>query len=450
MRDGHYTKQDRTYEDFKQQNRDRRLSPADQVEELRGFAALEQMIRNPSTAPTPLGEALRRFQMLDASTANPLVMHLLHRFTQGQLSAAGLQLILSDLGSFLLRRSICGESTRPYGKWFPQAIHAIQNSPRKDLAAYWAKRGWPDDEHFVRSLLEFPIYRRERRKAELILQAIELSFGHKEKVELLTLTVEHVMPQSIRKDKKGLTWIEMLGENWGDAHEKWLHSIGNLTLTGYNSPLGNKSFPEKRGILSHSKLELNRLLAKCERWGTAEIEERGRKLAEKAVVVWPRPAELPRYEPAAEVEELLLDREKRGDIRYAYWEGLLGRLRQTGKLPKLPNPCRQGYLAFDVGWDDAKLFAYIDVWTPSLGGYLRCRNVKSHAVWARVKAEEAKLEADLHMPLQLSYDENSDMSWLVARMPGHNYVNRQGWDQQHALQADLLVHLYEALRKYFA
>lgn len=450
MREGHYTKQNRTYEDFKQQNRDRHLSPTDQVNELRQFATLEQMMRSPLTAPSTLVEVLRRLQMLDASTANPLVLHLLYRFTQGQLAAESLHLILTDLESFLLRRSICGESTRPYGKWFPEAIRAIQGNPRDDLATYWAKRGWPDDEHFVSSLTEFPIFRREHRKAGLILQAVEQSFGHKEKVELSSLTVEHVLPQSIRRDRRGLTWIEMLGENWGEVHDKWLHTIGNLTLTGYNSPLGNKSFPEKREILSQSKLELNRDLAKCQRWSHVEIEKRGRQLAEKAATIWPRPAELPRYEPTAGAEELLLDREKRGDIRYAYWEGLLARIRQLGKLPKTPDPCRQGYLAFDVGWEDAKLFAYIDVWAPALGGYLRCRNVKSRPVWSRIAADEPKLEAGLHMPLRLTHDEESDMSWLVATMPGHNYVNRQGWDQQHALQADLLVRLYEALREYFA
>lgn len=449
MKDGKYSKQNRTYEDFKKQNKNQQLSPEKQVEELRRCASFELMIRRPSKAPERLDEALRRFKMLDASTANPLVLNLLQRRTDDKLTVEELCLIITDLASFLLRRSVCGESTRAYGKWFPEAIRAIASSPREDLASYWAKRGWPDDEIFAKSLLEFPIYRREHQKAELILQAVELSFGHKEKVDLSSLTVEHVLPQSIRRDARGLSWIEMLGDNWKEVHNKWLHTIGNLTLTGYNSPLGNKSFQEKRKILADSKLELNRLLAKYQRWTPAEIEDRGHQLAERAAILWPRPSELPRYEPTAEAEELLLDSEKRGDIRYAYWEGLLKKLEKLGKLPKLPAPCRQGYLRFDVGWRDAKLFAYIDVWTPAMGAYLRCRNLKNQTAWTRIETDEAKLESALHMPLKLSCDEESSMSWMEAKMPGHNYLVRNLWDQQHALQADLLARLYEALRGYF-
>lgn len=104
---------------------------------------------------------------------------------------------------------------------------------------------------------------------------------------------------------------------------------------------------------------------------------------------------------------------------------------------------------FDVGWEDAKLFAYIDAWTPALGAYLRCRNVSRHEIWSRLAADEAKLEKALSMSLRLTFNEDSDMSWLLATMPGHNYVNRQNWEQQHSLQADLIVRLYEALRTYF-
>ena len=82
-----------------------------------------------------------------------------------------------------LRRSICGETTRSYGQWFVEAISVLRDNPRHDLQTYWLNRRWPDDSALRDRLRDFPIYRREGRKARVILEAIEDSYKHKEKVE---------------------------------------------------------------------------------------------------------------------------------------------------------------------------------------------------------------------------------------------------------------------------
>ena len=82
----------------------------------------------------------------------------------------------------------------------------------------------------------------------------------------------------------------MLGSDWSVVREEYLHKIGNLTLTGYNSELGARPFNEKRdmeGGYKDSPLRLNRGLGTLERWDAGTIEQRGRELAERAVKVWP-------------------------------------------------------------------------------------------------------------------------------------------------------------------
>ena len=117
---------------------------------------------------------------------------------------------MQDLESFVVRRTVCGESTRQYHKWFTEVIKEIVTSPREHLREYWMKRGWPIDEWFVSSLVSFSLYRREPKKCRLLLDCLETSYGHKEKVDPATLTIEHVMPQSIGNNEPGdstIIWI---------------------------------------------------------------------------------------------------------------------------------------------------------------------------------------------------------------------------------------------------
>ena len=97
------------------------------------------------------------------------------------------------------------------------------------------------------------------------------------------------MPQ---KTPLSQPWINDIGENWEQIHQKYLHTIGNLTLTGYNSELSNLSFLEKRnrdGGFSSSSLQLNSELAKLNHWNKDEIERRAQLLTEQALKIWSLP-----------------------------------------------------------------------------------------------------------------------------------------------------------------
>jgi len=446
MRNGAYSKDKATYIDFKSQNKERQLSPVDQANELKLFAQFENWLRRPKTCPiSALSKALSQIQMLDITTAHPLLMHLLEMHASKKLELDSLLGCLDDISSFIIRRTICGETTRPYGRWFPDAVKAIRKDTRLDLQNYWLSRGWPDDDTFISRLLEFSLYRRETGKCRMILQALEESHGHREKVELANLEIEHVMPQTIGGGKSGQSWQEDLGENWRDIHEKWLHTIGNLTLSGYNRPLGNKPYKEKRMELIKSKLELNRYFSDIKKWTEEEIKKRGRLLAKKIVKIWPRPAGAA-YVPSEDIDTGELSPKERGDLRSDYWSNLLKVVKERNVLPELPDSTRLGFLMFDPGWEGIKLFAYTERWNNTIGVYLRFR--KKRAKKSYKKILEMKDQITEKFGKQSCWWQDNpkkNNAYVGVAFTGVDPANREQWDEQHKWLTNKLEEFY----KYF-
>ena len=122
------------------------------------------------------------------------------------------------------------------------------------------------------------------------MKALEESFGHRERVDLSTLTIEHILPQAITNNKNGKAWKEMFGEEWEQTHDSLLHTLGNLTLTGYNTELSNSPFETKQIELAKSHLDLNAYFTSLTRWNADAIRRRSVALTERALALWPRPA----------------------------------------------------------------------------------------------------------------------------------------------------------------
>jgi hypothetical protein len=80
-----------------------------------------------------------------------------------------------------------------------------------------------------------------------------------------------------------------LGSVAVEIHARWLHSIGNLTLSAYNPELYNKRFSIKREEYQRSNVVMTRKLAVSSQWGAEEIEARGIELAEAAAQIWVAP-----------------------------------------------------------------------------------------------------------------------------------------------------------------
>lgn len=130
------------------------------------------------------------------------------------------------------------------------------------------------------------------RNRNYILDRLE-NFDNKSPVDVLSMTIEHIMPQNERLNDD---WKNMLGSDWKAIHAKYLHTIGNLTLTNYNSEMGDKPFMEKmamEGGFRQTACRLNEYIVLQCTWNADKIEERARILAKKALQIWRYPSLTP-------------------------------------------------------------------------------------------------------------------------------------------------------------
>jgi predicted transport protein len=126
------------------------------------------------------------------------------------------------------------------------------------------------------------------RNRNYLLRKLE-NYKRKEVVDIESYTIEHIMPQN---ENLSSEWRKDLGDNWEEVQKTYLHTLGNLTLTRYNSELSDKPFIEKRnmdGGFADSPLRLNKGLGQLQVWNEQEIVYRGKRLAEQAVLVWSYP-----------------------------------------------------------------------------------------------------------------------------------------------------------------
>lgn len=402
MKDGRYSKERATFLDFKERQKASNSTPEQQVQELLHFASLDLMLWRPrSVKREELSRLLGQVEGMDIATSYPLLLNLLDMNKRNQLSNQELDGCILDLVSFVLRRSICGETTRQFNRWFVEAIAVLGDSPRQNLQKYWLNRRWPDDTALAERFVDFPIYRREGQKARVILEAIEDSRGHKEKVDLNRLSIEHVMPQTIGNNAAGKSWKAMLGDKWDQIHEKYLHCLGNLTLTGYNPDLSNASFERKQDLLKDSHVELNRYFDRLPAWTDESIRKRTKELAAVIAQLWPRPtSEIP-YLASAEAlpePEGLSAREKR---RLEYWRHLDVRLEERGFPPDaiVPKPETVVVLPLGktksadvgLGFDQQNGLVYV-----SLGLF----GEVGEAIEQRMNKEKEQIEKELGYPLE--------------------------------------------------
>jgi len=418
MHNGRYSKEDATFVDFKQHYKDAGMTPEKVVQELAYYAEFELMLRRPMSAKRDnLRKLLRQVEGMEITVAYPLIMNLMDRNQRKEISDTELDGCLLDLVSFVLRRSICGESTRQYNKYFVEAIPLLGNEPRKNLQAYLLARRWPDDNSLRQRLMDFPLYRRESYKARVILEALEENHKHKEQADLSKLSIEHVLPQTITNNAAGKSWKQMLGDNWQELHERYLHTLGNLTLTGYNPDLSNSSFEKKKDLLKDSHLELNAYFDGLDVWNEEAIKARTIHLADQVVQLWPRAPSAAGY--AASVEALPLPEglsvaERR---RLDYWRRMDTHLEERGVPPEMIIPSTERYVTVALGTTGTlslELGTYPQF--SSIYVSLLLSDVIGTFVEAKLKDEKDAIEKELGYAL----------TWTATKEETDIYVNDKG------------------------
>ncbi|GAA7951766.1 DUF262 and DUF1524 domain-containing protein [Helicobacter pylori] len=258
-------------------------------------------------ADKDLNKALGFLVDLDMDVIYPLLLELYSDYSDGVLSKADFIPIIALIESYICRRAVCGLGTNSLNKVFPSFTKHIQkNEYFKSLKAHFGylteKQRFPKNDEFKKLFITIDFY--NFRKNEYFFNRME-NFDTKEPVNTKGLTIEHIMPQTLREE-----WERGLGENFQEIHDKYLHTIGNLTLTGYNHEYSNKSFQEKRGMekgFKDSPLRLNQGLRDLKFFGEEEIEKRANDLADWALKIWTYPkldAEtLEKYKPKKNKKE---------------------------------------------------------------------------------------------------------------------------------------------------
>ncbi|GAA7567085.1 DUF262 and DUF1524 domain-containing protein [Helicobacter pylori] len=255
-------------------------------------------------ADKDLNKALGSLVDLERDVIYPLLLELYSDYSDGVLSKQDFIPTIALIESYICRRAVCGLGTNSLNKVFPSFTRHIQKDEYfKSLKVHFVyltnNQRFPNNDEFKNLFITIDFYKFNKNK--YFFERLE-NFDTKELVNTKECTIEHIMPQTLTEE-----WKRDLGENFQAIHDKYLHTIGNLTLTGYNPEYSNRSFQEKKGMekgFKNSPLRLNQGLRDLESFGEEEIKKRANDLADLALKIWTYPkldAEtLEKYKPKKE------------------------------------------------------------------------------------------------------------------------------------------------------
>lgn len=316
IKTGKIPNEKRVYEAFKDYQQKEGIEIEDLLKDLQKYCGYFCQIAFKKEADKDLSKALSFLVDLEMDVVYPLLLELYSDYSDGVLSKQDFIPIIALTESYLCRRAVCGLGTNSLNKIFPSFTKKIDKDQYlESIEAHFlllktTTGKFPKDSEFKDSFITKELYDpKKRKKIKYFLERLE-KFDTKEPVDTQECNIEHIMPQTLTPE-----WQRDLGENFEAIHEKYLHTIGNLTLTGYNSEYSNNSFQEKRDMekgFKQSSLKLNQSLKNLESFGEKEIEERANDLADWALKIWTYPileAEtLEKYKPKKEKKE----RKKKG------------------------------------------------------------------------------------------------------------------------------------------
>ena len=281
------------YEEFKSfsQRKDHELCDVDALlADLHVFANYYCAIALGKEPEPRLAETFRDIQELKVDTAYPLILEMYDDYRKDKLSVNDFVDGVRYIESYVFRRAVCSIPTNSLNNTFATFGRALKKDRYIDsMLAHFMQmpsyRRFPNDEEFSREIQVKNLY---NNRASYWLRRLE-NHDRKEPVPVQEYTVEHILPQNENLSK---AWQDSLGEDWRSIQQTWLHTLGNLTLTGYNTEYGDRSFVEKRDIkggFKESPLRLNEGLGDLDKWDESAIRVRAKRLAEKATTVWKGP-----------------------------------------------------------------------------------------------------------------------------------------------------------------
>lgn len=290
---GYICKINNVYENFKRYYLDNNCEKFAVLKDLFTYAKYYACIDLLQENDDELKLYWQEFKKLDSHVVYPFLLKLYDDYSRQILIKEDFKKILQVVISYLWRRAICEISTNSLSKTFATLYQAVDkddyvNSVIKAFVFKSSYKRFPSDYEVREKLQTKDIYHFRLRK--YLLEALE-NYYHKEPIDLNTAnyTIEHIMPQNIEHN---LSWQQMLGENWQEVHSLYLHTLGNLTITGYNAEMSNKSFGEKvngESGFKHSHLKLNESIVQCDVWNKKAIQRRTNILTDIILKIWKYP-----------------------------------------------------------------------------------------------------------------------------------------------------------------
>jgi len=292
IKTGSIPKINEVYEEFKAYVKEHRtISIKDIVGDIYVYAKHFVNTALEKESDEELRELFSDINILKVDVAYPFILEAYDDYKKKRISRDELIEILKSIESYVFRRAICGIPTNSLNKTFATLSRELDKtnyleSFKATLLLKDSYRRFPDDSEFIRELGVKDVY--NFRSKNYLLFKLE-NYNRKEMVDTEGYTTEHIMPQNPNLSAE---WRKDLGEHWKDIQSRYLHTLGNLTLTGYNPELSDKSFLEKRnmkGGFADSPIRLNRDLASLSIWNEAEIQKRAQVLAGIVTQVWGYP-----------------------------------------------------------------------------------------------------------------------------------------------------------------
>jgi uncharacterized protein with ParB-like and HNH nuclease domain len=265
------------------------------AEDLLYYAKIYSFLRQVSEhSDVNIDKQLKRLNAMEFTVCYPYLFDVFNDFNCGIINSQTVYGVLVIIESYVFRKLIVDNTTQGLNKMFITFSKEIKKEKEwrreyLEILKYvilqkTSSQRFPTDDEFQNALIYKEIYKFQSKNKNFLLESIE-NCATLYPINIKNLTIEHIMPQKLSQK-----WKEMLGENWNSIHKKYLHTLGNLSLTANNSRLSNKTLETKQAIdYQESKLTLNFNLDKLEEWNEKTILERARRLSQIALNIWSYP-----------------------------------------------------------------------------------------------------------------------------------------------------------------
>ena len=314
MKQGKIGRIDKIYFIFKEYAENERIGRAELLEEMHHYAKIYSQIDNANMGTEKINRKLNQVRTLDSTVAYPFYMAFFDYAEKNGLSDEEKYRVLDIVEAYWARRIICNLPSNALNKVFATLHRDVLNNMNKavegtnptytDVLIYLLlKKGrssvFPKDDEVKEDFATRQVYKMPANLRMFILERME-NRDSKECHDVVkqltekTISIEHIMPQTLSEK-----WKDALGEEWERIHQQYLHTMANLTLTGYNSQYSNLTFLEKRDMekgFNDSAFRLNNYVKSCDQWTEVEMKQRQHDLLEVFMRLWPMPSTT--FEPA--------------------------------------------------------------------------------------------------------------------------------------------------------